>query len=282
MRTVHIDFTKSPVEISNMTLGKQGEHNATELKIIPPAEMSENEKIISYAVAFQIGTYKKFYSLTVEKAETIIVPIERQVTNVNYLSIQLEGYDGNENMLIKSERLDGFIFEPSVTGDEIQKDISSGFAEQVAANTSFRKKFSENESGELTYNGETIGGNASAAMKTANVPSGMFTILPRDYGDEFVLYDFPDDAEIHTVRFLYNQQWIDIRNLHMIDGIPYTLNMGKSYVKQDEGVIAVAFIGYQTIIISGEATTLRSFIAEAIESFEVSEIEIDYYENTKG
>lgn len=282
MRKVTIDFTKSPVEISNRILGKQGEHNATELVITPPIEMTANEKIVNYSVVFQTGAYKKFFSKIIEKSEMLTVPIERDVTQVNCLSIQLEAYDGEENLIIKSECIDNLILEPSVVGAEQKSQINSGVIEQISANTSFRKKFSENESGELTYNGETIGGNASAAMKTANVPLGMFTILPRKYGDEFVLYDFPDDAEIHTVRFLYNQQWIDIRNLHMIDGIPYTLNMGKSYVKQDEGVIAVAFIGHQTIITSGEATILRNFIAEAIESYEVSEIEIDYYENTKG
>lgn len=210
MRTIHIDFTKSPVEISNMTLGKQGEHNATELKIIPPAEMSENEKIISYAVAFQIGTYKKFYSLTVEKAETIIVPIERQVTNVNYLSIQLEGYDGNENMLIKSERLDGFIFEPSVTGDEIQKDISSGFAEQVAANTSFRKKFSEF----IKISGVTT----NYFMPTSDFNSCVSLYL---YADEY------EGHEIKSLKFKIDGIWFDVKDLSVYDRRSYMINMGK-------------------------------------------------------
>ena len=47
MKTITIDFTKTPAEISDKILGHQGEHNRTRLVITPPAEMAEDPNIIA-------------------------------------------------------------------------------------------------------------------------------------------------------------------------------------------------------------------------------------------
>lgn len=202
MKTITIDFTKTPVEISDNVLGNQGEHNATELLITPPSEMSNNAKVTRYSVAFQIGAYQVYHSKEYEKAATITVPIEKEVSRTNVIYLQLEGYDDNDELVIKSDRVGNFIFKPSVCGEEMSySDEPNSIGAAVQANTNFRKKLEDNaetldklstsQSGKLLFNGKIIEGssNGSASLDIEVVS---------DTEDEYVLKITTDSGTIIT------------------------------------------------------------------------------------
>ena len=253
MSEVTINFAASPVEISSMILGKQGEHNATTLIITPTAEMTANDDIKYYGVTFQIGAYKKFTTFVMEKSETLSVPLERDATQVNCLSIQLEAYDGKENLLIKSEKIDGFVLLPSVVGDELQERLSSGTIEQVSANTEFRKNFSEDSRGGLLYKGESIVTSESDRPTAELILNSLegYATYDRPTSGSFIINDawyqlseedMPLGTEIKKVELSLtgnDDDWIDINDMYTVDGIPYHISASKVFTDVD-GIKAFA------------------------------------------
>lgn len=147
-----------------------------------------------------------------------------------------------------------------------------------ANNQNVLDKFSENENGELLYNGESVGGRK---VKTVSYEFGDFGFTTfGDYGDELYVYDdnIPYGTEIKTVRFLYEDKWVDIRNIVDIDQMPYTLNMGVVY-SSTMGKKSLAQIGATIAQSNGKVVFFRNIIVQATDEFNVMEIEVDYYEN---
>lgn len=73
LRTVTIDFTaENPV--GQRVGGYIGEHNATELLIIPPAEMAENAAVTVYAAVFTTNG-KRIPSRTYLKSEELSIAL---------------------------------------------------------------------------------------------------------------------------------------------------------------------------------------------------------------
>ncbi len=254
MKTITIDFTKSPVEVSDRILGYQGEKNATELVITPPAEMSENADVVSYSVAFQIGAYKVHHSAICKKAETITVPIEKKVSKTNVVSLQLEGYDAEEKVLVKSERIDNLIFDMSVVGEEDESNEKSELIEQIA-------KLKEEITSGPPYKTVSLT-NGTNCTAYSNLISGVSITLSEEI--------IPIGSEIKAIRFNYQGQWIDIRDMAAIDDYPYILNMHKVVYSQVIGELVLAIVSFVS-----ETNT----VITALQNIEIEEIEVDYYTN---
>lgn len=119
MRKITIDFTKeNPCE--NTVLGYVGEHNATELLIIPPKELAENERVKFFKLAFSVP-YSVIYSenlyIGLLKNSIIEWSIPDSVTKHTVVSLQVEAYGEKGNLLMKSPTIHGLRFRESVNSD---------------------------------------------------------------------------------------------------------------------------------------------------------------------
>ena len=139
MRTLRIDFTAgTPLPEGNFA-GRTGEHNATELIITPPEEMTQCEGITKYVVAFMTEG-KLIRTDFYPKTESFTVPLFSQLTRDHCLGLQIEGYDDDGNLLVKSPVVDNIRLEPSANGEgNIETDTENGsLVADVILNTQSR------------------------------------------------------------------------------------------------------------------------------------------------
>lgn len=148
MRKITIDFTKeNPCE--NTVLGYVGEHNATELLIIPPKELAENERVTGYAAAFTAGG-SIIRSRTFRKDEELIVSLWQQLTEHSILGVQLEAFDYNGDFVGKSVYVPFLRFLPSADGVTVETSTESdSVLSEIAANTSARHVHDNSEALDL-------------------------------------------------------------------------------------------------------------------------------------
>lgn len=150
-----VDFTSENILPDGSNFGYVGEHNAATLVITPPKEMTDNTEILYVCLACEVG--REFIKTVVhsemyEKAAEIRVPLWAQATIGEEGKLQLEGYDGNEKLLIKSELVD-YVLSPSAAGVSSNADMNGGsLIGQVASITAEikeLKEFVENSLGEI-------------------------------------------------------------------------------------------------------------------------------------
>lgn len=139
--------------------------------------MSENKNIKLYCVAFEVG--RDFVKTVVRsemiaKSNTVSVPLWHQTTVGENIKFQLEAYDGENNLLVKSQLVEG-VFLPSVSGVQSAGNYEcNGMAESVAANTIARHTHENayvleklaDDNGTLKYNGNPIGGSTEIKVKS--------------------------------------------------------------------------------------------------------------------
>lgn len=164
MRTFRVDFTQGNPCLDGCYVGRIGEHKATKLVIIPPAEIAENKAVTSYIIAFTTGGMV-IHSEPFNKAETLSVPIWRQLTQHSVLGIQLEAYDSAGEYIGKSEYVSGLRFLPSANGNDIPADTDNPDFVSMCLKTKHSHenkhvldKLSEDENGNLLYDGKSIRG----------------------------------------------------------------------------------------------------------------------------
>lgn len=142
-----VDFTSENILPDGSNFGYVGEHNAATLVITPPAEMTDNAEILYICLACEVG--KEFIKTVVrselyEKAAEIRIPLWAQATISESGKLQLEGYDGGENLLVKSELID-FVLSPSANGIQAATDMNGGsLAGTVAKNTAQIEELTRN------------------------------------------------------------------------------------------------------------------------------------------
>lgn len=168
IRRITIDFTaENPV--GQRVGGYLGEHNATELLIIPPPEMTENAAVTAYAAVFTTGG-KRIVSRTYGNSEEICVPIWQQLTQNPVLNVQLEAYDGDGELVVKSPMV-YLALLPAARGAETETDYgSNGVAAEIAENTKSRHSHDNkavldklgSDGNSLTYDGQPIKGGGSS------------------------------------------------------------------------------------------------------------------------
>jgi hypothetical protein len=274
MRSITIDFTKSPIEISEAVLGHKGEKNATQLIIKPPTEMSAPDSgIVYYCVAFQIGAHRVSHSALYEKAETITVPLERSVTQVNVLSLQLEGYDGEENVIIKSDRVDNLTFDVSVDGEEYDGNSGSrNLGAEVAAMQNKLNQFGEDKNGNLLYKGNPITAGRPTREVTLSGKNGEYycATLDTTYLIVDTTYSFANGTEIKSIEILYDGKWINIYDIARYDGYATVINMFAVSEEVEfvvgESVLAIISplhtAGFLTSLLAGPETDIKDTVYE--------------------
>ena len=174
MRKFTIDFTAENTLPDGSILGKQGEHNATELIIVPPSEMTDCEDVTSYRIAFGLTNCRCVHSETLEKAAEVSMLLFSQITSSESVEIQLEGYGADGNLVMKSTTVNKLKFLPSVCGKETGADGNSqSMSNEVNQNTAARHNHENKDvldglsaDGEsLMFNGKSIGGGAEIDLE---------------------------------------------------------------------------------------------------------------------
>lgn len=164
IRRITIDFTAQQ-PINCRMCGYIGEHNATELLIIPPSEMTENTAVTAYAVVFTTGG-KRIVSRTYGSSEEICVLIWQQLTRNPVLNVQLEAYDDGGELVAKSPMV-YLALLPAARGAETETDYGSdGIAAEIAENTRLRHSHDNKtvldklgtNGDSLTYDGQSVNG----------------------------------------------------------------------------------------------------------------------------
>lgn len=263
MRTVRIDFSAENMLPDGEFIGRMGEHNATDLVITPPAEMSECGDIVNYVAAF-VTEGKIIRSAFYGVADTVTVPLCSQLTQDHTLSVQLEGYDGEGGLLVKSAVLTGLKLLPSAGGDEADYDSENGgMVSQINLNTLARHTHSNSDvlgklgedGGILTYNGESV---TSPKTKTVVLDAMTGEVNAELYENEVLIYYFSQDvntaaalpvgSKLVSVEYnLVNQdedKWTNINDI-IESGVysPYFINMNKVFESVGQSFIAaITFI----------------------------------------
>lgn len=243
MRKITIDFTKeNPCE--NTVLGFIGEHNATELIIIPPSELAENERVTGYAAAFTANG-SVIRSRTFRKDEELIVSLWKQLTEHSILGVQLEAFDYDGELVAKSVYVPFLRFLPSADGVSADtKAESDSVLSEIAANTSarhghekristlendqaqaglFLERFSIDENGNLYFDGVKMAKERRTAVweTDAAFENGLF--LNAEEGDCSGIYNIlsgkiPVNSEIKSIEIKWDDNdFIDIREINAQD-----------------------------------------------------------------
>lgn len=216
MRTLKIDFTSAKVLPEGSDAGYIGEHNATRLVITPPLEMSECESIATYVVAFTTGG-GVLHSDNILKTDEITVSLTSRLTRDYYLGVQLEGYDSEGELVVKSPLVTQLQLSPSARGTGADSDggsinedspVISGHAHE---NKDVLDLIGMNEN-VLTFGGQKVGGavmgskyyennwvDGSIVTDIHTTPSVKFLISER-YPENRIITDisvrFEKDGEI--------------------------------------------------------------------------------------
>lgn len=166
IRQITIDYT-APLPEAPIMAGYMGEHNATELLIVPPAELTGGE-VKSYTAAFETGgkIYRSRSFEPFEPGEAIKIPLWQQLTAERLLCVQLEARGADGELIAKAPAVHGLTLLPSPRGAAAETDTDSAdLVSEVAANTAARHKhgnkpvldkLSEDDKGRLTYGGKAI------------------------------------------------------------------------------------------------------------------------------
>lgn len=146
MRTLKIDFASAKLLPDGCDAGYVGEHNATEITIIPPVEMAECESIATYIVAFATSS-GVLYSDSFLKSEEITVSLTSKLTTDYYLGVQLEGYDSEGRLVVKSPLVTQLQLSPSARGTGTENDGGSinGNIPVIGGNVTMGSKYYAND-----------------------------------------------------------------------------------------------------------------------------------------
>ena len=164
MRQIAIDFKSSPIEA-----GYLGEHNATEIIVAKPTDLSGSQ----FSVAFQTNgevIHSKYFSAD----EEIRVSLWQQLTQDNVLGVQLESYDENGAYIGKSATV-RLLLKNSVHGTDVVADADNpDVYSEIAQNSSFRETLEDNlntldklttsETGKLLFDGKLIEGSGGGEV----------------------------------------------------------------------------------------------------------------------
>lgn len=288
MRSFSINFNEENKLPDGKCLGRKGEHNATELNITPPEEILNNAEVEGVVIVFQVGAHRVFRSDVHENAETLNYKLPREVTCANMVDVQLEGYDSTEELIIKSEVVEGLYLEPSVCGEETNNEISKSLSSEIAANTIARHTHENadvlnalaDENGSLTYNGKAIGGaSRPTAQKEFTQDDMNFTATVDPVGNTNTLYiiffeedsDIPNGTEIADIEFKFddiaNGEYVSLFEMYGYGNQPYISLVKKVYQDANfSNVIAALFF----------PNNLNT-IATKLSNFEWASARITYY-----
>ena len=162
MRQITVDFTSQTYPLF---AGYVGEHNATEITAIKPADLEG----VTYSLAFMTNgevIHSEFFGAD----EEIKVTLWQQLTQDNTLYVQLEAYDENGDYLGKSGMVK-LVLSNSVHGMDMIADADNpDVYSEIAQNSAFREVLEDNADtldklttsvdGKLLFDGKEIEGSS--------------------------------------------------------------------------------------------------------------------------
>lgn len=175
MKKITIDYSVSPVAISDRILGNQGEALATELEITLPDEMINDGSIAEFCGAFG-SCNGVFHSKRVTKSEiadgVLLIPITAEISSNLTVSFQIEAFSSDDSLIMKTSLIEGLTFNKSVCRNhsDLSKLIDpadlANITAEIKANTLARHIHSNTDTlnklgdsnGSLTYDGKAVGG----------------------------------------------------------------------------------------------------------------------------
>lgn len=182
MRKLRIDFTSENILPDGCITGRIGEHNATTLVITPPAEMTACENVTNLCTAFMTGA-GVIHSEVMPKAENLQISLWRQLTQYSGLAVQLEAYDDNGDLVVKSPVVSLRLL-PSLGGKGIEVDTDNPDFVSVFLKTKHSHenketldKFGEDENGNPLFNGESIKSSGSDTGLTDEQATALASVL---------------------------------------------------------------------------------------------------------
>lgn len=231
-----------------------GEHNATELEIKPPVEMSECDKIISYKIAFELSNNVIVRSEPMKKASILSFALPVKITSSPEISVQLEGYSESGDLVVKSRKLTKLKFEDSVRGvdnDQIPLSQNSTLAE-VAANTLARHTHSNQSTldslyesaGVLTFKGKRY--VAERPTDIVEVDTNNISISGAGTVNIIGLWEIPENStlkigsEIKSIEVKAAETedaYIPLSRMNIIDRNGYSLLFDNIYASSDGGIV---------------------------------------------
>lgn len=138
-------------EIGNRRFaGYKGEHNATELIIVPPSNMKNNKEITNCCVIFLNENDELFRSKVYDFTQEIKVRLWSQLTQNSILDVYLEGYDKNNNLVVKSSVIANLYFLEASGGNDTPSEVDSdSIGAQVSQIIEKEDTFVKKENGKM-------------------------------------------------------------------------------------------------------------------------------------
>ena len=292
MRELTVDFSLENPLSGGAEAGYIGENNATTL-IVKPGEEILATGCASYAVVF-LTKNEVYRSEFFEPADEFRISLGAHLTRDYCLSLQIEGYSEENDMIFKSPMVTKIQFMPSINGDVTEfDDTEYKLYGQVANNTKARHKHENSEvinalsdeNGRLLYNGEPIQGAEKTKTVELSYEKGEIecTFAPTESNTlSFVTYEsdinsvMPADAEIKKVEVNIDSkdcpEWLDLREFSLLDDQnPCIISMCRPYY--DETLLTNVFCKIHSVV------GLNKFIGY-INAYLLRKIRITYIEKS--
>ena len=236
MRELTVDFSLENPLSGGAEAGYIGEHNATTL-VVKPGEEILATGCASYAVVF-LTRGEVYRTEMFEPADEFRISLGAHLTRDYYLSLQIEGYSEENDMIFKSPMVTKIQFMPSINGNKTEFDDSEyKLYTQVFNNTKMRHQHSNSdvidelseENGKLKYKGEPIRTGAQTKSVELSYENGEIDFILNSATKvmTFLSYEpdinavMPADAEIQKIELQIKNddcpEWIDLREISLLD-----------------------------------------------------------------
>lgn len=292
MRELTVDFSLENPISGGADAGYIGEHNATTLVVKPGAEILATG-CASYAVVF-LTRGEVYRTEMFEPSEEFRISLGAHLTRDYNLSLQIEGYSEENDMIFKSPMVTKIQFLPSINGNKTEFDDSEyKLYTQVFNNTKMRHQHANSdvidelseENGKLKYKGEPIRTGAQTKSVELSYENGEIDFIFTNAEIKnmiFLTYEpdinavMPTDAEIQKIELQIENadcpEWIDLREISLFDDSnPCIVNMCRPYF--DKSLSANVF--FKVICIK----ELNKYI-EYIVAYMLKKVRITYLENS--
>lgn len=293
MKKITIDYSVSPVAISDRILGNQGEALATELEITLPDKMINDGSIAEFCGAFG-SCNGVFHSKRVTKSEiadgVLLIPITAEISSNLTVSFQIEAFSSDDSLIMKTSLIEGLTFNKSVCRNhsDLSKLIDpadlANITAEIKANTSARHTHENAETlnklgdsnGSLTYDGKTVGGRQT---ETVTLESNDFYPVDTDvsYTTMIIVNNtskIPENSEITSIELnsgtADSPVWIDARDM-IVDypTAPYVLSFNRFK-------LSTLYGGYLLVSIHFPLQTKNDLII-SLDNYEIPQIRVTYY-----
>lgn len=170
--------------------------------------------------------------------------------------------------------MESYVDLKSVETEEVSTVKETGISPMPNANVLIN--IGENENGNLTYKGEEIKGGSGerpTAEITVDAYNANTLIITEGYNHDIALFvssdmNIPEGSEIADVKFTYGDyREISIKELYVVDSMPYFYTMGKSFETGNGTFVASICYG----------GSIFGTIIQALNSYEAVSVQVHYY-----